>query len=99
MLVPRLVGLLALLRARSRGAALVGLRPLVAVAPDGQVEPLGERVDHRDADAVQAAGDLVAAAVAELAAGVQDGQHHLGGGPLLLLHACRPGCRGRCRSP
>ncbi len=30
----------------------------------------GQRVDHRDADAVQAAGDLVAAA-AELAAGVQ----------------------------
>ena len=33
-------------------------------------EPLGERVDDRDADAVQAAGDLVAVA-AELAAGVE----------------------------
>ena len=37
-------------------------------------QPLGERVDDRDADAVQAAGDLVAAA-AELAAGVQLRQH------------------------
>jgi hypothetical protein len=44
------------------------------------------RVDDRDADAVQAAGDLVAAAVAELAAGVQDGQHDLDGRLALLLH-------------
>jgi len=35
---------------------------------------------------VQAAGDLVAAAVAELAAGVEDGQHDLRGGPLLFRH-------------
>ena len=35
---------------------------------------------------MQAAGHLVAAPVAELAAGVQDGQHDLGGRPLLLLH-------------
>jgi hypothetical protein len=35
---------------------------------------------------VQAAGDLVAAAVAELAAGVQDGQHDLDGRLALLLH-------------
>ena len=35
---------------------------------------------------MQAAGDLVAAAVAELAAGVQDGQHDLDGRALLLLH-------------
>ena len=48
------------------------------------MQPLGERVDDRDADAVQAAGDLVAAALAELAAGVQRGEHDLGGGPLLL---------------
>ena len=37
-------------------------------------EPLGERVDDGDADAVEAAGDLVAAP-AELAAGVQLRQH------------------------
>ena len=68
-----------------RLAALVVLRPDVAVAADLEMEPLGERVDDGDADAVQAAGDFVAAAVAELAAGVQRGQHHLGRGPLLLL--------------
>jgi hypothetical protein len=38
----------------------------------------GQRVDHRGADAVQAAGDLVAAA-AELAARVQLGEHELDG--------------------
>jgi hypothetical protein len=59
---------------------------LEAVAPDGQVEPLGQRVDDRDADAVEAARHLVAAAVAELAAGVKDRQHDLGGRLLLLLH-------------
>ena len=64
-----------------------------------EVEPLRQRVDDRDADAVQAAGDLVAAAVAELAAGVQDGQHDLDGRPALLLHHRRRGCRGRCRRP
>ena len=37
-------------------------------------EPLGERVDDRDADAVEAARDLVAVA-AELAAGVELRQH------------------------
>ena len=60
-----------------RLAALVGLGTRVAVAADLDVEALGQRVDDRHADAVQAAGDLVAAAVAELAAGVQDGQHDL----------------------
>ena len=67
-------------------AADVGLLPLVAVALDGHVELVRERVDDRDADAVQAAGDLVAAALAELAAGVQDGEHDLEGGLVLLLH-------------
>ena len=43
------------------------------------VEPAGQGVDHGDADAVQAAGDRVAAA-AELAAGVQHGEHDLDGG-------------------
>ena len=86
MLVPRLIGLRALVERARRRAALVGLRVLVAVAPDGQVEPLGQRVDDRDADAVEAAGDLVAAALAELAAGVENGEHDLGGRLLLLLH-------------
>jgi hypothetical protein len=43
---------------------------------DLDVEPRRERVDDRDADTVQAAGHLVAA-TAELAAGVQDGEHDL----------------------
>jgi hypothetical protein len=49
------------------------------------VQALGEGVDDGDADAVQAAGHLVAATVAELAAGVQDGQHDFDGRALLLL--------------
>ena len=43
------------------------------------LQPLREGVDHRGAHAVEAAGDLVAAA-AELAAGVEDGIDHLQGG-------------------
>ena len=46
----------------------------LAVELDLGDEPLGERVDDRDADAVQAARHLVALA-AELAAGVQLRQH------------------------
>ena len=76
----------ALLHRPLRHAAHVGLLPLEAVALDGHVELVRERVDDRDADAVQAAGDLVAAALAELAAGVQDREHDLEGGLALLLH-------------
>jgi hypothetical protein len=54
-----------------------------AVGVDRDVEARGQRVDDRDADAVQTAGDGVRVAV-ELAARVQHGQHHLDGG--LLLH-------------
>ena len=60
-------------------AALIELAPDLAVAPDLERELRGERVHHRDADAVQTARDLVGAVV-ELAAGVQGGHHHLGGG-------------------
>ena len=56
----------------------------LAVAPDAQLQPVGQRVDHRHADAVQAAGHLVAVLV-ELAAGVQLGHHDLGGGTLELV--------------
>ena len=48
----------------------------VLVDLDG--EPLAEGVHHAGAHAVEAAGDLVAPA-AELAAGVEDGEHHLQG--------------------
>ncbi len=67
-------------------AALVVLAPDVAVAADLQVQALGEGVDDGDADAVQAAGDLVAAAVAELAAGVEDGEDDLRRRAPLFLH-------------
>ena len=60
-----------------RLAARVVLLVDLAVAPAHRhVQPLRERVDHADADAVQAAGDLVHVA-AELAAGVQLRQHDL----------------------
>ena len=75
-----------LLQVAERRAALVALRPLVTVAADLDVEALRQRVDDRDADPVQATGDLVAAAVAELAAGVQDRQHDLDRRAVLLLH-------------
>jgi hypothetical protein len=55
-----------------------------AVAADGQAQPLRQRVDAGHADAVQAAGDLVAVLV-ELAAGVQLGQGDLGGRALRLV--------------
>jgi hypothetical protein len=67
-------------------AALVVLPPDVAVGADLQVETLGEGVDDRDADAVEAAGDLVAAAVPELATCVKDRQHDLRRGSALFLH-------------
>ncbi len=77
----------ALLELGGRLASRVGLGPDGPVPPDLEVELLGERVDDRDADAVQAARDLVTPAVAELAAGVQGRQHDLGRGPVLgLLH-------------
>ena len=66
-------------------AALVLLRPDVAVTSGFDAHPRGQGVDHADADAVEAAGDLVAAA-AELAAGVEHGmddfQRVLAGGVL-----------------
>ena len=49
----------------------------LAVAPDAQLERGGQRVDDRDADAVQAAGDLVGVLV-EFSAGVQLGHDDLG---------------------
>ena len=82
----RLARGLALLERPLGRAAHVGLAPDVAVAADLDVELLRQRVDDRDADAVEAAGDLVAAAVAELAAGVEDGQDDLDGRLALLLH-------------
>ena len=70
---------------RLRRAALVALDVDVAVAPDLHVEPLGQRVHDRDADAVQSARHLVAVVV-ELAAGVQHGEHDFGGRTAALVH-------------
>ena len=67
------------------GGGLAALVPLVvdlAVAAHLDLEPFAQRVDARHADAVQAAGNLVAVVV-ELAAGVQHGQHDLDGRLLL----------------
>ncbi len=63
-----------------------GLAPLMAVLPDDRLQPLGEGVDHRDADAMQAAGGLVALA-RELPARVQGGHDHFQGrlGPVLRM--------------
>ena len=52
-----------------------------AALEDVQQQLLRQRVDHADAHAVQATGHLVAVVV-ELATGVQDRHHHLGGGYL-----------------
>src|SRR4051794_15604962 len=58
--------------------------PLVAVTVDLEVEAARQRVHHRHVHAVEPAGDLVALA-AELAAGVEHGQHDLGGGLVLVV--------------
>ena len=60
-------------------AALETFVPFPAVAVDRDLQPFGKRVDDRNADAVQAAGDLVIVIV-ELAARVQHRQHHFEGG-------------------
>ena len=71
-----------------RLAALVALLVGVFVAPDLQIEALRQRVDDRHADAVQAAGNLVAAVV-ELAAGVQHRQRDFGCRLAALVHVGR----------
>ena len=47
---------------------------LSAVAADGDVHPSGKGVDHGCADAVEAAGNFVSAAIPEFAPGVEDGE-------------------------
>ena len=73
------------LHVADRVAALELLAVDLAVAANRGDEPLGERVDDGDADAVEAAGDLVAVA-AELAAGVELREDDREGGQPLLLH-------------
>ena len=60
------------------GIAAAETHPVpLAIAPDGQVHPVGQGVHHRDADAVQTAGDLVGILV-ELTAGMELGHDDLG---------------------
>ena len=59
---------------RCAAAEMLGVKPLVAGDLDGQ--PVGQRIHHGDADAVQAAGGLIDG-IAELAAGMQGGEDHL----------------------
>ena len=73
-----LVGGARLLEPRLGDAAGVALAVDLALAPDLDLEHLGERVHHGDADAVEAARDLVGALV-ELAAGVELREDDLGG--------------------
>jgi hypothetical protein len=68
---------------RDRVAQAVFLRVQLAAAMDGEVQHIGERVDHRDADAVQTARDLVGAVV-ELTARVQHRHDDFGGGAAFL---------------
>ena len=65
------------LQRRHRDAVAEFHEVLFAVAPDGELEPARQRVDHRDADAVQAAGHLVGVLV-EFPAGMQLGHDDLG---------------------
>ena len=68
-----------------RHAALVHLLPDLAVAVDLEPQPLGEKVDDADADAVESARHLVGVAV-ELSAGVELGHDDLGRrAPALLV--------------
>jgi hypothetical protein len=62
-----------------RCSALVALLIHLSVAPDLEIQSFGQRVDDRNADPVETTRNFVAVVV-ELAAGVQHGQHHFGGG-------------------
>ena len=76
--VPRLPSASPTDRERRDGVAVAEFHEvLLAVAPDRELEPGRQRVDHRDADAVQAAGDLVGVLV-EFSAGMQLGHDDLG---------------------
>ena len=83
IVVPCFVLALPLVELGGGAAPRVLLVPREAVAQDVGRHLRRERVHDRDADAVQAAGDPVAAA-AELAAGVQRGERDLDGRPAVL---------------
>ena len=57
---------------------------LSAVTPDLEFKPFGKCVDNRDTDSMESARNLVSVR-SELAAGVERGHDHLGGGSTFLL--------------
>src|SRR6266478_124359 len=77
----RFTGFSGLLQLGSGLAFFVGLLPNAAVPRNFQLQPIRERVDHGDADAVQAAGNLVGFAV-ELSARAQHSEDDFRGGAL-----------------
>ncbi len=74
-------GLAGLLELGGGLAFFVGLLPYGSIARNFQLEPVGESVDHGNADTVEAAGNFVGVAV-EFSAGVEDGENDFGGGTL-----------------
>ncbi len=74
-----------LLQRNGHDAPLASQEVLLAFAVHPHLQPFGEGVHYRHADAVQAAGHLVALAV-ELAPGVKNGQNHLHRRPLVFRH-------------
>ena len=72
------------LHGRLRDAPHVALGVLLAVAVDIRLEALAQRIDDREAHAMETAGDLVAATT-ELAAGVEHGEHNLERAAAVLL--------------
>jgi hypothetical protein len=76
--VPRApVGLAGHLEMLHRLAVLEARVVRLAAPPDAQIQPVAERVDHADADAVQTARDLVGVLV-EFPAGMELGHDDLG---------------------
>src|SRR5262249_1850800 len=79
-----LVGVAGLLEFCLRAALGVSLLPHMSFAPDFEIELVAQGVDHGDAHSVQSAGNFVRGSI-ELAAGVQLGEYHLGGGNFLAV--------------
>src|SRR5712691_9962435 len=73
-----------LLQLGGRLAFLVGLFPHLAIALNFQLQPVGKRVDHGNAHAVQAAGNFVGLAV-EFSARMQQRHYHFHRGALFRL--------------
>ena len=80
---PGLRGGLALLQLAERLAAGERLAPGVSAIGHLRLQAAGQRVDHRDPHAVQAAGDRIGGP-AELSTGVQGGEHDLQRRPAVL---------------